>query len=96
MWFKIENQSVLLFIYAKPNAKHTALLNIANDALHIALHAKPQDGKANAELISFISKLFKIPKTQITLARGDNSRYKQLKIPLTDNVMNVLEQPFFR
>ena len=39
MWFKIEEQRVSLNVYAKPNAKKTALLEITKDALHIAIHA---------------------------------------------------------
>jgi hypothetical protein len=92
MWFKIENQNVILTVYAKPNAKKTALLHITQEAMHIALHAKPQEGEANKELMAFISKLFKIPKTKITLLRGDTSRHKQLKLPLTQNLHETIKK----
>lgn len=90
--FKIENQAILLTIYAKPNAKKSALLTVSEDALHIALHAKPQDGKANQELIRFLAQLLMIPKTQISLLRGEHGRHKQIKIPLTNTTLQLLEK----
>ena len=90
MWFKIAEQHVSLNVYAKPNAKKTALLEITENALHIALHALPKEGEANKELILFIAKLFKIPKTQITLLRGQESRHKHLRIPLTETLQKFI------
>ena len=92
MWFKIENDYVVLSIYAKPNAKQSALLAITDDALHIALHAKPQDGEANKELIKFIAKLFKLPKSHCELIRGEGSRHKQIRVPLSDNLIRLLNE----
>lgn len=90
MWFKIEEQLVSLNVYAKPNAKKTALLEITTDTLHIAIHAHPKEGEANKELILFIAKLFKIPKTQIILLRGRESRHKQLRVPLTETLQRFI------
>ena len=92
MWFNIENQSVILNVYAKPNAKRTAIMDITKAALHVALHAQPKDGEANKELILFISKLFKIPKTQIILVRGQESRNKQLQVPLTSALQEFINK----
>lgn len=93
MWFKIINEYVEIAIYAKPNAKHTRLVAITDNALHIAIHAKPHEGAANIELLTFISQLFKIPKTQIELIKGKNSRHKLIKLPLSERVCCFLNQP---
>ncbi|CEG55817.1 DUF167 domain-containing protein [Legionella fallonii] len=93
MWFKITNERVTLQVYVKPNASKTALLEINQDALHIAVHAQPQDGKANKELILFIAKLLKIPKTQIMLVRGQESRHKLLSLPLTETLQQFINSP---
>src|SRR5688572_19126741 len=90
MFFTIHHQQVELRIYAKPNAKRTALLSVDDRGLHISLHAKPQDGEANKELISFLSDTFDIPKTQIKLLSGDASRYKRVMLPLNAKVQNFL------
>lgn len=93
MWFKIQDQQVSLCILVRPNAKKTALLDITEQGLSISLHAKPQEGEANKALIVFLAKLFKQPKSQIILQRGKTSRYKQVVLPLTDVVKQLLAEP---
>jgi hypothetical protein len=44
-------------ITLKPGASKTAVLGVRNDALHIAIHAPPEDGKANSELLRFLREL---------------------------------------
>lgn len=93
MWYKIQNQEVELSILAKPNAKRTAFLSVSEQGLHIALHAKPQEDEANKELISYLAKLFRLPKSQIILKRGEHSRHKQVMVPLTVTVQRFLDDP---
>lgn len=88
MWFKIQNEHVLLNILAKPNAKRTCILGIKNDALNISLHAKPHHNEANKELISFLAKLFRLPKSEVILNRGERSRHKKVMLPA---IMTVLQ-----
>lgn len=93
MWFKIQNQQVALYILAKPNAKKSMLLKVNEQGLHISLHAKPHQGEANKELISYLSQLFHLPKTEIILKRGEGSRHKQILVPLTDTIQRFLKDP---
>lgn len=95
MWFKMQDQQVKLYIIAKPNAKKTAIVKISEEGLHIAIHAKPHKGAANKELILFLSKIFEVPKSQIILKAGDNSRYKQIILPLTQTIRKILDNPRF-
>jgi hypothetical protein len=44
-------------VTVKPGAPKTLLLGVRDDALHIAVHAPPEDGKANAELLRFLRDL---------------------------------------
>lgn len=90
MWYVIKDQQVELRIYAKPNAKRTALLSVDERGMHVSLHAKPHQGEANKELISFLSEQFDIPKSRIELLRGEGSRYKRVALPLTDKVRQFL------
>ena len=92
MWFKIQNQQVRINIFAKPNAKKTAFLGVGEQGLLISLHAKPHQGAANQELIDYLAKLFHLPKTQVTLLKGEGSRYKQVMVPLSDNVQKIINQ----
>lgn len=85
-WFKIINQHVELRLLVKPHAKRSALLAILKQELQVSLHAKPCQGEANRELISYLSKLLRVPKSQIFLRRGEASRHKVVVLPLTDAV----------
>ncbi len=89
----IASQQVMLHVLVKPNAKKTALLAITEDALHVSLHAQPQDGEANQALIAYLSKRLHVPKSQITLKRGEKSRHKTLILPLTEIVQAWLLNP---
>lgn len=93
MWFRTENDKVKINILAKPNAKKTTLLAISGQGMHIALHAHPRDGEANKELLSYLAKLFRVPKSQIKLLRGEANRHKQVLLPLTDSVRRFLDDP---
>ena len=91
MWFNIKNQKITLSILAKPKAKKTALVKIDEQGLHISLHANPQEGEANTELIRFLAEFFKLPKSQIALVRGQNSRKKQVELPYSESIKRFLQ-----
>lgn len=87
MWYDLKEQNVvILYVFVKPNAKQSAIITVSNDELHIALHAKPQDGAANDELIRFLSDVLRVPKTKIKLIRGKTSRHKTLQLPLNETI----------
>ena len=47
----------ILFVKVSPNAKKTELVSILEDGtLKIKIHAPPEDGKANKELLIFLKK----------------------------------------
>lgn len=91
MWYKIQDQQVILNIFAKPKASKTAIVKVSEDELHIALHAKPHEGEANQELISYLAKLLKLPKTKVVLHKGESSRHKRVLVPLTETVQHFIQ-----
>lgn len=93
MWFTIHGREVTLHILAKPNAKKTQLVEINDQGLHIMLQAKPQQGVANQVLIAYLARLFELPKSKVKLHKGERSRYKQVVIPLTNRVQQLLDDP---
>lgn len=93
MWFTIQHQEVILNIFVKPNARKTVLVKVSDDELHISLHAKPHEGEANKELISYLANLLKLPKSKITLHKGESSRHKRVLVPLTETVQHFLNDP---
>lgn len=73
---------MIIVVHVKPNARKTKVVEKLDDqTLVIALHAPATEGKANEELIDFLSDNLSIPKTFINLKRGHNSRVKHLEVP---------------
>ena len=46
----------------------------------VAITAPPVDGQANAHLIKFIAKQFRVAKSQVIIEKGELGRHKQIKI----------------
>jgi len=63
-----------------PRAKKNAVTGQAGDALKVALTAPPVDGKANAACIEFFAKLLNVPRSSVTIAAGQTSRNKVIRV----------------
>ena len=48
--------------------------------LKISIKQPPEKGKANDEVINFLSSLIKVPKSKIQIASGKKAQYKIIKI----------------
>ena len=55
-------------------------MGLHGDALKIRLAAVPVDGAANSTLIEFLSNIFGVPRRQVILKHGLNSRRKVVEI----------------
>lgn len=75
-------------IKVAPNAKKSEIVGTEAGVLKIKLKAPPVDGKANIELIKFLSDYLEIPKSQITILHGESSRTKLVEVP--DSVKDKL------
>ena len=62
-----------------PNAKKVEIKK-ENDYLKIKLKSKPENGKANKELIEILSEYFNISKVKIRILSGLKSRNKVVEI----------------
>lgn len=60
-----------------PNASKSEIVKTDTD-IKIKLTAQPIDGKANKCLVEFLSKSFKIPKSNIEILKGETGREKTL------------------
>jgi uncharacterized protein (TIGR00251 family) len=67
-------------IRVHPRAKKNAITGEVGDALKLALTAPPVDGKANAACIEFFAKLLKVPRSSVTIAAGQASRNKVIRV----------------
>jgi hypothetical protein len=63
-----------------PRAKKNAITGNVGDALKISLTAPPIDGRANEACIEFLAKLLKVPRSSVTIASGQASRNKVIRV----------------
>jgi uncharacterized protein (TIGR00251 family) len=63
-----------------PRAKKSVITGEVGDALKLSLVAPPVDGKANAACIEFFANLLKVPRSSVTIASGQSSRRKVIRV----------------
>jgi uncharacterized protein (TIGR00251 family) len=69
-----------IHLQAKPNARRSQLLPGPDGRWLVRLAAPPQDGQANAELISFLAELFGVSKRDVQLLSGHTAPFKKVEI----------------
>lgn len=67
-------------IVVKPRSSREAIGPVTGDRLSIAVNAPPVDGKANQAVIRFLSDTFHIPRSAITIVRGETGRKKTIRM----------------
>ena len=92
MWYKIDGAFVELFIKAQPNASKNKIVGPYGDALKIAIKAPAVEGAANKELVKFLSKTFKVSKSDIMFVGGETSKRKRLRLPINERVQQFLNE----
>jgi uncharacterized protein (TIGR00251 family) len=80
--FREDGAKIRLEIKAVPGASKTEIAGVKDGRLRIRIAAAPEDGKANAELINFLSKALGCPKRDLMLLSGEKSRLKTIALPL--------------
>ena len=96
-WFRAQPDGAFsVFVKAKPRASRSRVVGISADgsALEVALTAPPVDGEANDALCLFLSKTLGVRQSQVKIARGGQSRHKQIIIDgVTEEQLLCLEKP---
>ncbi len=89
---KYDKDDLILRLYLQPKASRDQIVGIHGEELKIAITAPPVDGKANAHLIKYFSKLFKVAKGKITVEKGELNRHKQVRIHSPELIPNEIQQ----
>ena len=63
-----------------PKASKNEVVGWEEKVLKVRLTVVPEKGKANAALITLLSKHFKVPKSDITIVKGETSRNKIVEV----------------
>ncbi len=75
-----DSQIIRLAVKITPNAGRNEITGFKDDVLRVKIGAPPEKGKANKELIDFLSNTLEVSKSSITIIRGQTSRNKIIGI----------------
>jgi uncharacterized protein (TIGR00251 family) len=88
--YEVKKDKIHLFIKAQPNSSKNKIAGIYGDSLKVNIKAPAVEGAANKELIKFLSKEFKVPKSEIEI-KGETSKRKVLIFPFRDDILEKLK-----
>ena len=71
---------VTFAVKVHPRAKKNAITGELGDALKLSLTSPPVEGRANDACIEFFAKLLKVPRSSVTIASGQRSRAKLIRV----------------
>jgi uncharacterized protein (TIGR00251 family) len=72
--------SCLLAIKAIPGASRSEVSGVFGEAIKVKVQAPPVEGRANEALLKFLAQSLDLPPRSLSLARGDTSRHKLVKV----------------
>ena len=63
-----------------PRARKNAITGELGDVIKLSLTAPPVEGRANDACIEFLANLLNVPRSSVTIASGQKSRMKVIRI----------------
>ena len=88
--YRWQDNSLILNLRVQPCAKRDEIVGFQANVVRIRIKAAPVDGKANKQLVRFISEVFSVPKSNVEIAHGTNSPYKTLVITAPQHIPSNL------
>jgi hypothetical protein len=79
-WYRWQGQDLILAVRAQPRARRDAFVGLVGDEMKVALKAPPVDGKANECLLRFLAKALDVPRADVALLSGAQSRSKRVLV----------------
>jgi uncharacterized protein (TIGR00251 family) len=78
--FEWQGEDLVLRIRAQPRSSREGFAEVLGDQIKLRINAPPVDGKANAQIIKYLSKLFGVPRAQVCILSGETGRDKRIRI----------------
>lgn len=82
MWWRLTKNGLEIFIKVKTASKTNAILGITLDEkwLIVSVKDRPIEGKANSNLIRFMSQTLNVPISYLSISKGQKLTLKHLLI----------------
>jgi len=74
------SRGVTFAVKVHPRARKNAITGELGDAWKLSLTSPPVEGRANEACIEFFAKLLKVPRSSVTIASGQASRAKVIRV----------------
>ena len=74
------DDGVTFAVKTHPRARKNAITGELGGALKLSLTSPPVDGRANEACVEFFAKLLKAPRSSVTIASGQTSRQKVIRV----------------
>ena len=72
---------VRFYVRVRPGAPRTVVVAVMDDdSVKIAVAAPPEGGKANAELLRYLSREFGVPLSNVRIVSGKTQRVKLIEV----------------
>ncbi|MDO8577749.1 MAG: DUF167 domain-containing protein [Dehalococcoidales bacterium] len=75
-----QQEPTRIIVRVRPGARKNEVLGFLEDVLRVKIAAPPVEGKANRELIVFLSEVLGIRKSDITIEKGETAKRKVVGI----------------
>jgi uncharacterized protein (TIGR00251 family) len=79
-WIAVRGDSLRIRLHVQPRASRTEVAGVHGDALRVRVAAPPVEGEANQELLRFLAKKLRLPKSDLQLVHGESGRTKVIEI----------------
>ncbi len=80
MFYEWLGDDLVLNLRVQPRASADGFAEELGEQIKVRITAPPVDGKANAHLIAFLARTFKVAKTDISIVAGKSGRNKRVRI----------------
>lgn len=79
-FYEWQSQNLVIRLKVQPRSSRNGFAEVLDDRIKLRLTAPPVDGKANDHLTKYLSRLFRVPKSQVIILSGETGRDKRVKI----------------
>jgi len=76
----VEELQTRIVVRVQPNASQNQVLGFKDGVLYVRIAAPPIKGKANQELITFLSDILGVSKSKLTIEKGITGKRKVIRI----------------
>jgi uncharacterized protein len=79
-WWSPADDGITISLRVTPGTRRSEVVEVSPERMRVRVRAPAVEGKANAELRRFLSELFHVRRSAVTVLRGEHSREKVVRI----------------